>query len=214
MTRKLPVTVLSIVALALPAGAEEGIDRVERYLDGLTTLSAHFSQTLLDPDGKTVQSGEGTLQIKRPGRFRWDYAPPHEQVVVADGERLWLYDPELEQVTVKALDTTLGGTPAMLLSGGGKVGDGYAPVRDYESDGLSWVELKPRASGGDFQAVRLAFKDEELRRMELTDTLDQVTQIELSDVERNTAIADERFTFTPPPGTDVVGDAPPAAGDR
>jgi outer membrane lipoprotein carrier protein len=190
------------------AHAGDGADRVQRYLDEVTSLSAHFSQTLLDPSGKVTQVSQGTLQLKRPGRFRWDYAPPHEQLVIADGRRLWLYDPELEQVTVKTLDATLGSTPAMLLSGTGKVRDAYDVVREYEQDGLSWVELAPHAADGDFAHVRLAFSGADLRRMELTDTLDQVTSIELSEVERNPAIADDLFTFTPPPGTDIVSDGP------
>jgi len=128
--------------------------------------------------------------------------------VIADGKRLWLYDPELEQVTVKTLDATLGSTPAMLLSGTGKLRDAYDVAREYEQDGLSWVELAPKAGEGDFARVRLAFSATELQRMELTDTLDQVTSIELSDVERNPTIADDLFTFTPPPGTDVVSDSP------
>jgi outer membrane lipoprotein carrier protein len=204
------IAVAAIVLVPFQVGAEDGTARVERYLDGLTSLTAHFSQVLLDPDGKTVQSADGTLEIKRPGRFRWDYAPPHEQTVVADGSRLWLYDPALEQVTVKALDETLGSTPAMLLSGNAKVSDGYKSVREYDADGLRWVELEPRAAGGDFPLVRLAFAGDELKRMELTDTLDQVTRIELSDVDRNAPVDDARFGFTPPPGTDVVGDAPAA----
>jgi outer membrane lipoprotein carrier protein len=203
--------VLASASASACAAADDGIARVQQYLDGLTTLSAHFAQTLLDPEGKILESASGTLALKRPGRFRWDYAPPHAQVVVADGQRLWLYDPELEQVTVKALDESLGSTPAMLLSGGGKVGEGYELVREYAADDLDWVELKPRETQGDFQRLRLGFAGPELQRMELTDSLDQLTKIELSDVQRGAALSDERFTFEPPPGTDVVGDAPAGA---
>jgi outer membrane lipoprotein carrier protein len=196
-----------VLAAALSARADDGADRAQRYLDAVTSLSAHFSQTILDPSGKTLQTSEGTLQLKRPGRFRWNYAPPHEQLVIGDGKRLWLYDPALEQVTVKTLDATLGSTPAMLLSGTGKLRDAYDVVRDYEQEGLSWVELAPRDSQGDFAGVRLAFSGAELQRMELTDSLEQVTRIELSDVQHNPALADDLFTFVPPPGTDVVGDS-------
>jgi outer membrane lipoprotein carrier protein len=201
-----PVMVGVLAGAALSAQAGEGADRAQHYLDELTSLSAHFSQTLIDPDGKTLQVSEGTLQLKRPGRFRWDYAPPNEQLVVADGKRLWLYDPQLEQVTVKTLDTTLGSMPAMLLGGTGKLLDAYDVAREYQEDGLSWVELAPRESQGDFARVRLAFAGAELQRMELTDNLDQVTQIELSDVKHNPTLADELFVFAPPPGTDVVSD--------
>jgi len=196
---------------ATVAGAQDGLARAQRYLDEVGTLSARFSQTLVDPGGKVVEEAEGTLQIKRPGRFRWDYQAPHEQLVVADGKKLWLYDPGLEQVTVKALDATLGSTPAMLLGGSGKLSDGYDVVREYDEDGLSWVELAPRAKQGDFKRVRLAFAGDELRRMELEDTLDQKTRIEFSNVERDPPLADDLFEFVVPPGTDVVGDAPPDA---
>jgi len=196
-----------VLAAAVPARADDGADRAQRYLDAVTSLSAHFSQTISDPSGKMLQTSEGTLQLKRPGRFRWDYAPPHEQLVIGDGKRLWLYDPALEQVTVKTLDATLGSTPAMLLSGTAKLRDAYDVVRNYEQEGLSWVELAPRDSQGDFAGVRLAFSGAELQRMELTDSLDQVTRIELSDVQHNPALADDLFTFVPPAGTDVVGDS-------
>lgn len=211
---------LLVVGLGALAGAGsvaragEAADRAQRYLDEVTSLSAHFSQTLIDPDGKTMQVSEGTLQLKRPGRFRWDYAPPNEQLVVADGRRLWLYDPQLEQVTVKTLDATLSSTPAMLLSGTGKLRDAYDVVREYEEDGLSWVELAPRESQGDFARVRLAFSGAELARMELTDNLDQVTRIELSDVKHNPALGDDVFAFEPPPGTDVVSDTPDAGATQ
>jgi outer membrane lipoprotein carrier protein len=208
MTGALRSIVPAIAAsAAVAAGADDGLARAQRYLDTLGTMSAHFSQTLIDPGGKTVEVSEGTLQLKRPGRFRWDYASPHEQLVVSDGERLWLYDPGLEQVTVKPLDTTLGSTPAMLLGGTGKLSDGYEVVRDYEEDGLAWVELTPRGKQGDFGSVRLAFAGDELRRMELEDTLDQVTRIEFSDVQHDPPLADDLFVFVVPPGTDVVGDA-------
>lgn len=191
---------------ALPASAADVAERAQRFLDETSSLRAHFAQTLADPSGQPVQEAQGTLELKRPGRFRWEYAPPDEQVVVADGKRLWLYDPALEQVTVKAVDSTLGSTPAMLLSGTGKLTDAYEVVSEYEEDGLDWVELKPRASEGDFTRVRLAFAGEELQRMELTDALDQVTSITLEDVARNVEIDDARFAFEPPPGTDVIGD--------
>jgi chaperone LolA len=209
MMKKLARLAVAACTLVLPpAHAGEAADRAQRYLDELTSLSADFSQTLLDPSGKVMQVSQGTLQLKRPGRFRWDYAPPHEQLVIADGKRLWLYDPELEQVTVKTLDATLGSTPAMLLSGTGKLRDAYDVAREYEQDGMSWVELTPRQTEGDFARVRLAFSGNDLQRMELTDTLDQTTRIELSNVERNPAIADDLFSFTPPPGTDIVSDSP------
>ncbi len=189
--------------------AGTGQARIERYLKQLTTLQANFRQTLFDADGQTVQHSAGTLMIKRPGRFRWDYQEPYEQLVVADGERLWLYDADLEQATVKLLDGSLAGTPAMLLSGSSDVGRDFAVQGEYEAEGLVWLQLASRKENAEFREVRLAFRGDDVELMELTDNLDQITRIALSDLQRNPPLTDAQFAFSPPPGTDVIGDVEP-----
>ncbi|MEM7065885.1 MAG: outer membrane lipoprotein chaperone LolA, partial [Cyanobacteria bacterium P01_B01_bin.77] len=210
----LPLIALGVLTLPAAASAQDGAaeasadpaatSRIERYLASLTTLSATFQQTLYDADGQRVQDSAGKLLIKRPGRFRWDYQEPYEQLVIADGERLWLYDADLEQATVKRLDGSLAGTPAMLLSGSSDVGRDFDVQGEYAAEGLVWLQLAARSPNAEFSQVRLAFRGDDVELMELTDNLDQITRIELSDLERNPTLPDDAFAFVPPAGTDVV----------
>lgn len=181
--------------------------RLEQFLDGLQTLEATFTQLLTDRSGQTLEESSGVLAIRRPDRFRWDYREPYEQTIVADGSRIWLYDPDLEQVTVRKLDETLAGTPAMLLSGRGKLTDNFT-VTDVTTDGaVQWIRMEPKRGDTDFKWVRLGFEGNVLRFMQLADKLGQTTELEFSKVERNAPLDPSRFTFTIPPGAEVIGDA-------
>ena len=188
-------------------GVNEGRARVAEFLSRTKTLSAGFRQRLLDAEQNLLEASEGSVQIKRPGRFRWDYLAPYEQIIVADGKRLWMHDVELEQITVKRIDEGLSRTPAMLLSGGEDFTASFDIDRVHRTAGLFWVRLVPRSGSGDFQSVHLGFDEDNLIRMELIDNLDQITRIEFLNVVRNPSIGDETFVFTPPVGVDVIGDA-------
>ena len=193
------------VAPAMASGAQGGADHLNEFLDQVQTLRADFTQTVTDARGVELQQVEGTLAVKRPGRFRWNYTAPSKQVIVADGERIWMYDEELAQVSVRALDRTLASTPAMLLSGGRALHE-HADVRELgERDGLVWVEVVPRIKDSDFEAVRIGFDDGDLAAMELVDAFGQTTRMAFSALVRNPAIDDSVFTFDPPPGVDVIG---------
>jgi outer membrane lipoprotein carrier protein len=161
-------------------------------------------QELVDPRTKTTQRATGTLTLKKPGKFRWDYAQP-AQVIVSDGERLWLYDEDLQQVTVRRVKDTLSQTPAMLLSGQARIRDGFTVRAAPASGGLEWVRLLPKRADTDFRELRLGFAGDTLRRMEFEDKLNQQTRIELQNVERNVRLDDAQFRFVPPAGTDVIG---------
>jgi outer membrane lipoprotein carrier protein len=201
------LALLTIVVHAATPGAEAGRQRVEKFLSGLEGLQAQFEQVLADRSGQIVDEARGTLAIKRPDRFRWDYSDPYEQVIVSDGSRVWLYDRDLEQVTVRKLDDTLSATPAMLLSGVGKLEENFT-VEDVRRDGaVEWVQMEPRRKDTDFTWVRLGFEGSALRYMHLGDKLGQTTRLEFRNVERNPPLDPARFTFTVPPGADVIGDA-------
>ena len=192
-------------APTMASGAQSGTDHLNEFLDKVQTLRADFTQTVTDARGVELQQVEGTLAVKRPGRFRWNYTAPSKQVIVADGERIWMYDEELAQVSVRALDRTLASTPAMLLSGGRALHE-HADVRELgERDGLVWVEVVPRIKDSDFEAVRIGFDDGDLAAMELVDAFGQTTRMAFSALVRNPAIDDSVFTFDPPPGVDVIG---------
>jgi outer membrane lipoprotein carrier protein len=198
-----------VAPMALAQGGD-AVARVDRYLASLKTLSANFSQVVRNRDGQVTDRASGTLSIARPDRFRWDYQKPYLQTIVADGQRLWLYDSDLEQVTVRALEQGLGSTPAMLLSGVGKVGDAFAAAGVEAKGDWTWCRLTPKQDGSDFEQVSLAFtRGGELAAMELRDKLGQATVIEFGAVKRNVPLDDKLFRFEPPPGADVIGRAEP-----
>lgn len=199
--------VLAPVALAQGGDA---VTRVDAYLATVNTLTADFSQVVRNRDGQIVDRASGKLSLSRPDRFRWDYQKPYLQTIVADGKQLWLYDSDLEQVTVRALEQGLGSTPAMLLSGSGKVGDAFTSAAVQRQGDWTWHRLAPKQQGSDFEQVSLAFSRKgELAAMELRDKLGQTTVIEFGALRRNVALDQRLFRFEPPPGADVIGRAGP-----
>lgn len=208
MPRSRFASLLAAVALLVPpaVGAEPAPGLLRNFLAEVQTLEAGFRQTLVEVDSGRERESTGMLYLKRPGRFRWDYREPVPQLVVADGQDLWLYDPDLEQVTVRSLDDGLASTPAMLLSGQGELEDSFREGAAYAEDGVDWVELQPLDPDSDFDAVRVGFRAGELAAMEIIDTLGQATRIRFFDVRRNAVLDDSLFTFEPPPGADVLRD--------
>lgn len=193
------------------AANDAGLQRVEKFLSGLQGLQARFHQTLSDSKGAVSSESNGTLAISRPNRFRWDYTDPYKQLLVADGSRVWLYDTDLDQVTVRHLDDSISATPAMLLSGQGNLLDNFTVTQTVQDGGTQWVQLEPRRNDTDFKWIRLGFAGEGLKYMQLGDKLGQKTLLEFSQFERNPKLDPARFTFTVPPGADVIGDASAAA---
>jgi len=193
-------------ACAAPATeAGDGAARLERMLAETRTVRARFTQVLLDADLEVVKEVEGEFALERPDRFRWDYAAPQAQTIVSDGTRLWVYDPELAQVTVKPLDGTLASSPAALL-GAGRLGDNFR-VTDLGIDGaLHWIELVPRVDDTEFVKVRLALGARFVEVMELRDGFGQTTRITLRDAVLNGTLDRRRFEFVPPAGADVAGE--------
>ena len=196
------------VAPALATAATDSVARVDAYLKSLKTLTAQFSQVVQDKQGQVTDRASGTLSISRPDRFRWDYTQPYAQTIVADGTKLWLYDPDLQQVTVRSLEQGLGATPAMLLSGSGKVADAFAAGPIETRGDWTWCRLVPKTRGSDFERVSLAFDAKrELVGMELVDKLGQTTTIQFAQLKRDVSVDPKTFVFVPPPGADVIGNA-------
>ncbi|HEY7639134.1 MAG TPA: outer membrane lipoprotein chaperone LolA [Steroidobacteraceae bacterium] len=195
------------LATAADQSPQAGQKRVETFLQGLESLQAQFKQVLTDRNGQSLEEATGTLAISRPDRFRWDYTKPYSQVIVADGTRIWIYDSDLEQVTVRKLDETLSATPAMLLSGRSNLADNFKVTEAKSEGAVDWVRMEPRRDDTDFKWVRLGFEGAVLKYMQLADKLGQTTSLEFSQVERNPPLDPSRFTFTVPPGADVIGDA-------
>lgn len=201
-----------VVRLLLPllfvtvAHAGEGETRLHRFLDGLTTMEADFVQTVTNARGERKEETRGKLWLSRPDRFRLHYKNPYEQLYVADGRNLWLYDRDLEQVTVKPQGESLGSTPATLLSSTAPLKENFSIKEEGKHEGFQWLLLKPKATDSNFDYVRLALEGDELRAMEMVDGFGNTTRLYLERVVRNPQVADKQFHFTPPPGVDVIGE--------
>ena len=207
---------LAVVAIADAQDAQdaqdvpdEGQRLIEAYLENVATISGRFEQELIDADDNVVEASSGTLDIQRPGRFRWSYSEPYRQELIADGLNLWSYDVDLEQVTVKPQAEALGSTPALLLGGSVDVLEDFNYVGSFTDRGTVWVMLQPKDTDSGFEKVELGFTDGELTRMLFGDNLQQTTLVALVDVAYNEPIDEARFDFTPPDGVDVVGEPAP-----
>lgn len=207
MIRFLVLGCFWLLSAATTAHAQsgEGAETLRRFLDNATTLRADFRQSLYTADSEEPQVSEGVLMIKRPGRFRWEYTVPEGQLVVCDGDEVWMYDEELEQVTVRPIDDTLRGTPAMLLSGQATLDETFEVIGSYEEHGRTWVDLRPLSGSPEFNSLRIGLSGGVLDRMELRDSLGQMTRIEFVNLQSGVDLDDSLFEFVPPAGADVIG---------
>lgn len=181
-----------------------GIDALKSFLDNTNTASARFAQMVLDRNMKMLQQASGTMQFSRPGKFRWVYHKPYEQLIVSDGTQLWIYDKDLNQVTARPVDRALGSSPAALLAGKNVLEENYTLNNIGTQEGLEWVEAVPKTQDTAFERVRIGFGKAGLEAMELRDQFGQITVIKFADVERNPKLPPDTFKFTPPAGADVI----------
>ena len=190
----------------ISAKAPDATDSLRRFFSEVHSFSARFNQVVLDESLNTIQESSGTLWIERPNKFRWDYDAPFKQQIVSDGKNIWVYDQELRQVTVRALTGGLGDTPALLLSGKGRL-DADFTVKDMGTQGrLAWARLVPRRDDGGFTDVRVGFEHGKMQVLEMIDGFGQTTRVSLRDARENVRIEPSKFSFTPPKGVDVVGE--------
>lgn len=199
---------LALASVAVfPLLAEAGaVDQLHQFLTSTRTLKAEFSQMVIGKGGRKPQQSSGLVVISRPGKLRWDIQKPYPQLVVGDGEKVWIYDTELKQVTLRKAGQAIGGSPAALLSGNNDLEKNFTLTEAGEAEGMIWVEATPKSSDSGFEKVRLGFAGGDLRAMELQDSFGQTTQIRFSKLERNPALPATTFKFVPPAGVDVVGE--------
>ncbi|MCL2345969.1 MAG: outer membrane lipoprotein chaperone LolA [Desulfobulbus sp.] len=205
--KRLIIAGATVLLAALPLFAEAGaIDRLHRFLAGTKTLKAEFAQLVIAKGGRQPQPSSGLVSIARPGKLRWEIRKPYPQLMIGDGEKIWIYDSELQQVTVRRVDQAIGGSPAALLAGSNDLERNFTLSEAGERDGLSWVDAVPKAGDSGFEQVRIGFAGDDLKAMELHDSFGQITQIRFSALERNPALPAATFRFVPPEGVDVVGE--------
>lgn len=199
---------LIFMIFALPLSAYAGAtDKLKNFIRSTNSGQANFTQEVLDKNGKRIQSAYGTMQFVRPGKFRWVYQKPFEQLIVGDGEKFWLHDVELNQVTMKKIDAALGSSPAALLSGSNEIERGFE-LRDIANkDDLEWLQATPRAQDTSFEKILMGFNAQsELMVMELQDAFGHTTVLRFSKFERNPQLSPKLFKFVPPKGADVLGE--------
>lgn len=195
----------SLLLLSHSATADLAQDQLDSFVKDVETFQANFEQTLYDADSQPLQITTGSIKLKRPGRFVWAYEGAGSQEIIADGERIWLYDKELEQVTVNAIDERIAGTPLVLLMRSAPLEDSFEIVELGEAENINWLELTPKSETSDFEKVFIGLNEEGLAAMELRDNFGQATQIRFSDFESGIELDDSLFEFEAPEGVDVIG---------
>ena len=207
MPGALHVAALLLLGLIWAAPSRAGgIEELQAFIKQMRSARATFTQVVTDAEGVTVQESSGVVEFSRPGKFRWHYLKPFEQLVIGDGANLWIYDKDLAQVTKRKLGAALGSSPAALLAGSDDVDRFFSLESMGTANGLEWLKVKPYDENSLFDKVRMGFKSNSLEVMELYDHFGQKTVIKFSDFERNPRFMPGAFTFTPPPGVDVVTD--------
>lgn len=189
------------------AAADDVLDRLRAFTMDLTSFTADFEQSLYNDDSELLKNDIGKLLLKRPGKFIWRYDGAGGQEFISDGKSLWMFDKELEQVTVNGLGDRLGGTPLVLLMGGVPLEEQFNVTPLGESDGIDWVELVPKDNSTDFESLFIGLNENGLAAMELRDNLGQATQIQFSNFKTGVNLNDKQFNFVAPEGVDVIGEA-------
>ena len=201
MKKFLVSTLLMFAAAA--ASAQTAVDTLKEFVRDVKSGRAEFTQTVTSPDGARKKTSSGKFEFSRPNRFRFTYLKPFEQVIVADGQKVWIYDADLNQASSRKFSQALGATPAALLAGGSLEKD-FDLAAQPAKDGLDWVEATPRAKDGSFKSVRVGFKGKTLSAIEVVDAFNQRSLLQFSQFVANEPIKPETFVFTVPKGADLI----------
>ena len=202
---------ITLLVLCLPvvnAHAASATDRLMDFFNNVKSMHAEFTQTVSAQGFADKDTSKGLFRLLRPGKFRWDYEEPYQQHIIADGNKLWVYDVDMDQVIVKPLNLVLGQTPAVLLSGTASLTDRFdiQDLPERSEQGLAWVQLRPKDTESSYEKLLLGFNQETIKAMELVDNFGQITMLQFSNLQRNMNIDPKIFQFEPPPGVDVLGE--------
>ncbi len=197
--------VVELFVFSLPVFSSEAIQRLDKFFSEVDSFEGQFLQTVFDENGEVIQDAMGEVALDKPGRFRWQYTQPYPQLILADGEYLWIYDEELLQATAKPIDEALGNAPIMLLTDIRPLNEDFEIMDAPTRDGLTWVELIPLVQDTEFHRIQIGLDEKGIKKMELHDYFSQKTIIEFANLEMNVKFPREFFIFRAPEGVDVVG---------
>jgi outer membrane lipoprotein carrier protein len=198
--------IAALLMLLPPEASASSLERLSEFINNTVAAEGKFEQKIFDRNRRLLQESGGTLAFSRPGKFRWTYVKPYPQLIVGDGARVWIYDEDLNQVTVKKLDMALGSTPAALLAGNNEAMRAFRLSDQGSKGGLEWLEALPRSKEGSFETIRMGFGFSGLEVMELVDSFGQITVLKFTSLLRKPNLDPRLFRFSPPKGADVVGD--------
>ena len=205
MRKNLRYTLALCGWLASSCALASGLDQLKAFLETTKSARGIFVQSVTTKSGRKPQQSVGSFALARPGKFRWSYEKPYQQLLVSDGEKLWSFDPDLNQVTVRKLGKALGSSPAALLAGGDL--DSHFVLKEAgQAEGIEMVDATPKTADGGFERVRIGLKDNLPRIMEIRDNFGQVTTLLFAEFHSNPALPKDQFKFTPPKGADIVGE--------
>ncbi|MEP7084812.1 MAG: outer membrane lipoprotein chaperone LolA [Betaproteobacteria bacterium] len=205
MRRTLLAALVVNLLLPLQSATAGAVEDFRAFTTQTRAARGEFTQIVTDRNGKVLRQASGTFSLSRPGKFRWSYMKPYTQLLVGDGQKVWVYDTDLNQVTIRAMDQTLSATPAALLSGSEDLDKVFTLQELPAADGLSWLGAKPKNADSGLESVRIGFSKSILQRLEFVDSFGQKTLITVAKFERNPVLPADTFTFTPPKGADVIG---------
>jgi outer membrane lipoprotein carrier protein len=204
-TRWLIATLLSVNSL-ITFAEEAPVKQLKAFLSSAKTITANFKQVLINEAGDPFQTSSGLFYLQRPGKFRWDYTKPFQQQIISTSGKVWFYDADLEQVTIKKLDESVGSTPALLLSGDVPLEDNYN-IEQQGSDGsMNWIKLVPKAQDSTFKYVLIGLEKGVLSGMQLNDNFGQLTRIYFSNLKVNQNVNADLFEFKAPKGADIFSE--------
>ena len=199
---------VTALLLLMPASVyADGLADLQRFYSEIKSYSASFEQVVVDENLKLLEASSGEFSIERPGKFRWHYTSPSEQLIIGDGTQVWIYDVELEQITHRQSEAAVSQTPAMLLSGKGNLDDSFILEEAGQQDGLDWVRMLPKSKDSGFTDVRIGFLSGKLQLLEMQDSFGQTTRMNFKSIQENIDIPEQIFIFIPPPGVDVIEEA-------
>jgi len=199
------VFVVLLIGFAFPAHSGDAVQQLDKFFAEVQSFQGQFTQTVYDENNEIMQEATGDVALQKPGRFSWQYILPYPQLILADGEYLWIYDEDLQQASAKPIDTALGNAPIMLLTNIRPLSEDFDVKPATNKDGLNWVELTPLVQDTEFNKIHIGLNDDGVKKMELQDHFSQKTVIEFVDLKTNVTFDADQFKFIAAEGVDVVG---------